>query len=230
MVKVFALDVKRPDLTVEQFHAHWRGTHAELALRITTQRRYVQSHRLPVEVAELAPCPYEGVAEIWFDDLAAFEALATDPSYTEYARKDEPNFLDMERLAFFPGCERVVLEGPRIERDTPLVKLLLLLRRKPGLTLEEFGERWRDPHGPLTVATLPGLRRHVQCPVVPEAYREGEPVFDGVSELWWDDVDAFRHSWQEALGDGRLLEDAAAFVDLPALTGLLAEEYRLVWS
>jgi uncharacterized protein (TIGR02118 family) len=228
VVKIFALDPKRPDLTVEQFHEHWRGPHAELALKIKTQRRYVQNHRLPVEVPGLAPCPYEGIAEVWFDDYAAAASLATDPDYTEHARLDEPNFVDMEGLVFFPTGERVMLGGPPIERDTPLVKLLLLVRRKPGLSPEEFDRHWRELHGPLMVAAHPGLRRYVQCPTLPEAYAGGDPAYDGVGELWWDDLETFRRSWGAAAADGQLRRIAGSFVDMPP-AGMLAEEYRVLW-
>jgi uncharacterized protein (TIGR02118 family) len=228
VVKIFAVDPKRPDITTEQFHAHWRGPHAELALRIKTQRRYVQNHRLPVEVPGLAPCPYEGIAEVWFDDLAAATSLLTDPDYTEYALLDEPNFVDMSGIAFFPTSEHVVVEGPPIEKDTELVKLLLLVRRKDGLTPGEFAERWRE-YGSVVTDSLPGLRRYVQCPAAAEAYADGQPVFDGVGEFWWDDVEAFRRAWQANAEDGRTREGAAAFIDFSVLTGMLAEEYRVLW-
>ena len=226
MIKVFALDPRRPDLTEEQFHAHWRGPHAELALRIRSQRRYVQNHRLPVKVPGLAPCIYDGMAEVWFDDFAAADGLLTDPDYTEYSFLDEPNFIDMTRIRFFSTGERVVLEGPPIAREADLVKVLLLLSRLPGLSPGAFDERWL-PHGASAVAAMPGLLRHVQCPTSPESYAKGEPAFDGVSELWWPDTDTFRRDW--AAASSALLEGMAAFAVVPEVTGFLAEEYRVIW-
>ena len=45
MVKVFALIPRRGDISEQQFHEHWAGPHAQLALRITTLRRVTLSAR-----------------------------------------------------------------------------------------------------------------------------------------------------------------------------------------
>jgi len=81
MVKAFALLPKKPGISDEQFHNHWRGVHAQLALRITSLRRYVQSHRLPQPVPGFPTPPYEGVAEVWFDDLGAAQRMRESPEY-----------------------------------------------------------------------------------------------------------------------------------------------------
>ena len=44
MIKVSAFLPKRADLTDEQFHAHWRHPHGDLAVRTQRIRRYVQLH------------------------------------------------------------------------------------------------------------------------------------------------------------------------------------------
>jgi uncharacterized protein (TIGR02118 family) len=94
VIKLFGLIPKRPDLTDEPFHAHWANTHKELAPRIRALGQYVQSHRIPGAVPGLASSPYEGIAEVWLDDIATAVGLADDPDYTENARLDEPNFID----------------------------------------------------------------------------------------------------------------------------------------
>ena len=68
---------RRPEISEEEFHRYWREEHGPLvarhaaALRI---RRYVQVHTVSGAVNELlaasrgAPEPFDGVAELWFDD------------------------------------------------------------------------------------------------------------------------------------------------------------------
>ena len=45
-----------------------------------------------------------------------------------------------------------------------MVKLTYCLRRKPGMSLEEFQRYWRDTHAPLVAesAEALGIRRYVQ--------------------------------------------------------------------
>ena len=87
----------------------------------------------------------------------------------------------------------------------PVTKLCYCLRRKPGLSREQFARYWHDVHGPIG-RQIPGLRRLVQV----HAVRDGG--FDGVAELWFDDLDAL----DAARGSpewARSTADEANFVD-----------------
>lgn len=70
-----------------------------------------------------------------------------------------------------------------------MVKVVAIVKRKPGMTVEAFQEHWRTGHATV-VSKLPGLRRYVQSHTLPSGYRKGEPVWDGIAELWFDDTDA----------------------------------------
>ncbi len=111
MIKVFYFIPKRPDISEEQFHRHWREVHAPLALRLPGLRRYVQSHRINHPGFGLSS-PYDGVAEVWFDDLATATAMRDSREYLEGAFADEPNFIDTSRLAWIVTRENVVVAGP----------------------------------------------------------------------------------------------------------------------
>ncbi|MGE0820492.1 MAG: EthD domain-containing protein [Candidatus Binatia bacterium] len=229
MVKGFALLTKRPDISDEQFHSHWRGIHAELALRITSLRRYVQSHRIPDASASFSPAPFHGAAEVWYDDLATAVGMRTNPQYLEGAYKDEPNFIDQPALKWLATTENVVVAGPPIAKDAPLVKGLFLVKRKPGLSVAEFQDYWRNKHAPLVPRT-PHLVRYVQCHVLPETYdSEYPPGFDGVAELWWPDLAKFKESWASPEIQVEQLSDAKKFVG-DETCAFLAQENRVIWS
>jgi len=90
-----------------------------------------------------------------------------------------------------------------------MVKAIFTAARLPGLSLDEFFERWRTVHGPIA-ARAPGLRRYVQNHVVPEAYAVSRPTHDGFSELWFDDLEALRATttssvWRTLREDGQAL-------------------------
>lgn len=229
MIKGFALIPRKPDLSRQQFHRHWREVHAPLARRIKTLRRYVQSHRLPDAIPGVREAPYEGIAEIWFDDLETGLGLGSDPDYLEGAYRDEPNFIAKEGPTFLMTRENIVVPGPALAADAPGVKAVFLLKRKPGMSVTAFQDYWRNKHAPLVPRT-PGLRHYVQCHVAPELYQsDPAPAFDGVAELSWSDLESFRSAWASDAFRVEQLPDAANFLDFETTVTLLVEEVRVIW-
>jgi uncharacterized protein (TIGR02118 family) len=70
-----------------------------------------------------------------------------------------------------------------------VVKVLLFIRRKDGLSREAFRERYESGHAPLARRTLPLLRRYARNYVTAES-PGWEPDFDVVTEFWFD-------SWED---------------------------------
>ena len=71
------------------------------------------------------------------------------------------------------------------------VKALSFFKRRAGMSVEDFQAYWRGTH-PAVVTRLPGVRRYVQSHTLPGGYRKGEPVYDGIAEVWFDDTAAMR--------------------------------------
>ena len=69
------------------------------------------------------------------------------------------------------------------------VKLIALLKAKPGLSRAEFEKRWVDGHAPLTLKfkNLKGYRINVAINEYQEI--EGDLPYDGTAELWWDSLE-----------------------------------------
>ncbi len=228
MIKGIATARRKAGMGEADFHRYWRQTHGPLALKMSKLRRYVQSHRIAPDLPGFETCPYDGVAEIWFDDLATLQNMPNDPEYTQYAQADEPNFVDMDSLIFLATHEHVVIEGPPIAVDTPLVKMIFLFRRKPGMSVADFQDYWLNGHAP-QIPRDAGVMRYVQCHQLAETYADGEPVFDGVAELSFADLDAFNAYWGSERIQAIFAEDAPRFMDLENTTGFLAEDYRVRW-
>jgi uncharacterized protein (TIGR02118 family) len=107
-----------------------------------------------------------------------------------------------------------------------MVKLVACLKRKPGVSVEAFQRHWRTQHAEIVVRQA-GLRRYVQNHVLPTAYARGEPLFDGVAEAWFDDVDAMRRLAPSA--EYRAVRaDEPSFLDVPAMRVLLTDEVAIV--
>ncbi|GAK57383.1 ethyl tert-butyl ether degradation EthD [Candidatus Vecturithrix granuli] len=69
------------------------------------------------------------------------------------------------------------------------VKLIALLKAKPGMSREEFTKRWVKGHCPFTLKfkNLKGYRVNIAIDEYQEL--EGELPYDGTAELWWDSLE-----------------------------------------
>lgn len=72
-----------------------------------------------------------------------------------------------------------------------MVKAISFFKRKPGMSVEGFQEYWRTAHAEIVVK-MPGIRRYVQSHTRLSGYRPGEPIYDGIAEIWLDDTRAMR--------------------------------------
>ena len=121
-----------------------------------------------------------------------------------------------------------------------MIKLVFALRRKAGLSREEFQRYWLETHGPLvrSHAETLGIRRNVQVHTLPEemnaALREsrGAPEpYDGVAELWYDRLEAIAATVGSEEGQAALaalLDDERKFIDHANSPIWFAEEHEVV--
>jgi uncharacterized protein (TIGR02118 family) len=82
-----------------------------------------------------------------------------------------------------------------------MIKLIALLKRKPGMTREEFNTRWLDEHTKIS-SKLPGClgyRINLATSQQPAGTGE-EPQFDGTAELWWESIEAMEASFDTEIG------------------------------
>ena len=109
-----------------------------------------------------------------------------------------------------------------------MIKLIALIYKKPGLSDEEFYQYWKEKHGPLAAKIIPGLRRYVQNhPVkIPGLKYEA----DGLAELWFDDLDAYKNlrAWRQSDEAKPLLDDEDKFMDRGRLSRYVVEEHVII--
>lgn len=72
-----------------------------------------------------------------------------------------------------------------------MIKVIALLKRKPGMSRQEFADRWIKDHVKLS-SKMPGLLGY-RCNVAID-YQPGgtgiEPLYDGTAELWFESPEA----------------------------------------
>jgi uncharacterized protein (TIGR02118 family) len=121
MLKLIFCLHRLPPLSREEFQRYWRAVHGPLVRRHAAAlgiRRYVQAHTLhePLNAAlqgsRGGPDPYDGVAELWWDGRAAFEAAVGSPAGREASRlllEDERRFIDLARSPLFVAEEHGIV-------------------------------------------------------------------------------------------------------------------------
>jgi uncharacterized protein (TIGR02118 family) len=187
MIKAITFVKCKPGMSVEDFQAYWREKHPLAVERLPGLRRYVQSHAL-LSGYRKGELPWDGIAEVWMDDVEAFRRL---PGTREYAAvlEDEKAFIG--RSAMLLVDDVVVKDGP-VRPDG--VKSIEFVNRPQDMDVERFHAYWRDVHGPIA-ARIPVLRRYVQSHARMGAYKGGrEPVYDGCAITWFDSTADMRLS------------------------------------
>jgi uncharacterized protein (TIGR02118 family) len=90
-------------------------------------------------------------------------------------------------VAVAPRNDDVISDGPR---EKAVLKIVTLMKRRGGVSVEHFQKDLRDTYGPLA-AKGPGLRRCVQSCALLQGYGKGELLFDAIEEMWFDSKEAY---------------------------------------
>jgi uncharacterized protein (TIGR02118 family) len=112
MIKFSILLKRNAKLTHAQFVDHHKNVHAALFTSVPvvkeTVRRYVQQHAMDVALPGMPPVKYDGITELWFDDIAALARCFSDAEYLARIRPDEESFLDLHGCDFIISTENTV--------------------------------------------------------------------------------------------------------------------------
>ena len=106
-----------------------------------------------------------------------------------------------------------------------MIKSIALAHRKTSLTREEYNRYWKEQHGPLAARLIPGLRKYVQNHYIsiPGLEYKG----DGIVEMWYDDVEAFKRSMDFIHSDAgkELAIDGGKFAEMRESSLWVVEEH-----
>jgi uncharacterized protein (TIGR02118 family) len=108
-----------------------------------------------------------------------------------------------------------------------MIKIVLLLHRRPDLTVDQFRQYWHTKHRPL-IERLPGLRRLVLNDVLPGP-NGPEPTCDGIAEDWFDSLEAMQVAFASPEAQA-VTADVANFLDLKRFQMLMVAEQEVPLS
>jgi uncharacterized protein (TIGR02118 family) len=209
----------------EDARRHWAEIHAPMCIRTPGIERYVQNHvtgPLPMAsgVTEEAT-QFDGYSCGWWADEAAFRASMATPEWQALV-EDGDNVFDM---AWLEGMSAQVAEHTIVDGPATPYKVVWVVRFKEGLDADEARAYWVATHGPI-VADV-GIDRYVQNHVVAPVGGGGEardPLrFDGFSECWFRDAEAFAAA-VDTPAWARLVEDGDNLFDMSEMWGAVLDE------
>lgn len=227
MIKLICFVKRHPSLAIDEFHTRWREQHGPLIARTpgVTERivRYEQNHRLADDYARGGG--FDGVAVQWFESMDDFVAMVAHPEYQARVAPDEDALLDRDGLVWIlTDEEEVVIPGPE-RRDDDVIKLICMVKRRPGMSIEDFHTHWRTVHSPLNCGT-PSIARHFvryerNHRNRQDYERDGASDFDGTAVEWYPSVQAFYDMLAEPAYRDVIAPDEKDFLDRDHLVWLL---------
>ena len=112
MIKLIVGIKRKQGMSPEEFHQHWRTTHADLIRSNAASqkyiRKYVQCHTLTDEYLK-GEVSYDGTAELWFDSIEDKDMFFCDADYLRDIQPDEALFADMTNTVFFVTEEESII-------------------------------------------------------------------------------------------------------------------------
>ncbi len=103
-----------------------------------------------------------------------------------------------------------------------MVKQIFLIKRKTGMTFEEFKKYYLEKHAPLVKDSFPEIRRYK----INFALQRGkETPFDAITEISWDNLESILRLAKSDLYKNRIVVDEEKFIDRKSVQVILTEEY-----
>jgi hypothetical protein len=234
MIKLLQLIRRKPDLTVEEFQAHWLEVNGRLTAASPAVVRHVQYHRLlddPMRAAlaqaadsQVADA-YDGLSVVWANDAEALvEGLAA-------AFDDEANFVDAGRSVHVVAEEHVHIEPAA---PSPIV-LVECLARLAEIDRQTFSRRWLEHAGIAHRANKLGLLAgYVQSHALAndDPRRAGLPPsgagdedWDGIVTAYFQSVAIAKRLFGMPLASEEAYEDEKTFFDHSKAVHLLTRRH-----
>ena len=215
----------KPGMTVEDFQRYWVEVHAvKYASKIPQIKKYLIDTTIPFN--NETPL-WNGVAEIWLENDEQSLASIQTKEFLQGARLDEPNWAAFWKTVGIDTDAHVILEGPALTRDQTWIKIITLHKRKEGMPLQDFRNYYLKNHSQ-HVLKLPGIKRYLQCHTRDGAYIVGESRFDGVSQIWFDNVQSLQKALNSPEFKNIVEPDMEQFLEIKYNFSLVTKENWII--
>ena len=106
-----------------------------------------------------------------------------------------------------------------------MIKQIELIKRKQNLSREAFSRHYEEVFAPLMLTSSPSIKRYVRNHII-SPLAGGEPDFDCVTEVWFEDMDGFKANVKLYSSEaGKVIRDELEkFVDTSKIVAFLVQE------
>lgn len=225
MIHQFIFANPKPGMTAEDFQNYWVNIHAvKYASKIMEIKKYMINTSVPFGGKEPL---YQGIAEIWLNNEKEQLESLQSAAFLQGARLDEPNWAAFWMTLVLDTTSHILMEGPGEKKGATWVKETIIVKRKPGMPLEEFRIKLLENHGPM-ILELPGLRRCLVGIVNDGYYSIGESSFDAVIQLWFDDIKAVEEAHNSIFFTKKVKPDALNICDPKHMFMIFGKEHWII--
>ena len=220
MEKVVYLVQRAPGISLEDFRARYLSEHVPLVLQHCPRlRRYTVNllQRDDYAFCDAIAPPFEGlhaVLEFWVDaieDFADKSRMYASPAGRAAVRQSADGLVSLAMgYRVREGVQRDYDRDWPLGQETPGWKLVAPLRRKEGLSHEEFARHWTSTHAPLALEHVLGMWRYVTNEVM-EPITPGAPEIDGIVSVNYRDKRSYASPESEAI----MRADTDSFLQQP---------------
>lgn len=105
-----------------------------------------------------------------------------------------------------------------------MIKAISLLKRKPGITLEEFATHYEEIHVPLAMKHFP-FKKYVRN-YVSKPEDSDEPWFDCITEVWFETMEDCQTAAEFSASEYYkvISDDEEKFMDRSRIVAFIVEE------
>lgn len=213
---------------------HWEAKHAELLLSLPGVERATQNTVVPPESESDAASPgFSGYSCAWWSGEDAFREAVQSAEWKRFC-DDVTSLTAPDWPIGRTGVEiseHVMRQGLGADGGASFVprpgttKLVGILKFKPGMDPDAARAYWLETHAQfaLNVAELGHyVQNHVMAAVGCDGPEAGRPAFDGFSEAYFEDHDAYEAGAGSQEWQG-LSADAPNLLDTFRMSALVAE-------
>ena len=217
----------KPGMSEQEFQDYWVDVHAvQYASKIPQIKKYLIDTRIPFGPEPDDPL-WSGIAEIWLENDEDQLASLQTPEFLEGARLDEPKWAAFWRTVVLDTDAHVLRAGDHPAPEDG-VKIVALVKRTEGTTVEQFRERSLGEHAELMLQ-VPGLRRYLQCFTRDGAYAIGEALLDAAYLLSFDSLEDLEKA-AASEEYARAKDDLVSFVQPRYLHHMAVKEHWIIGS
>ena len=226
MIHQFIFANPKPNMSEKDFQHYWLNVHAiKYAKKIKQIKRYIINTRVSLSNQSNFKSLFSGVAEIWLENEKDQLESLQSKEFIEGARIDEPKWAAFWETLVLDTTEHAIKLDDK--ENTNYIKVIALIKRKPGIPVQTFRNYSLKIHAPITL-NLPNIKQYMQCNTRDSWYSLGEPRFDSAWIYSFENIEQCQNAFNSSQYQKEVYYDLENFIDLKYHFNLAFNEHIII--